>query len=152
MRGKCLCVVAVALFVASSTLLGGGEETGKDVLKKIQGTWKFISQEMDGKKAPADEVAKMKITFVDDKWTVRHDGKVVQAGTHKFDPSKKPGQVNAVVTEGEGKGSKMLGIYELKGDSMKVCFDVKGKDRPTTFTAAKEGQFAATVQREKKKE
>jgi uncharacterized protein (TIGR03067 family) len=150
MRGKCLCVVAVAFFVASSTLLGG-EETGKDVLKKIQGTWKFVSKEMDGKKAPADEVAKLKITFVDDKWAVRHDDKVVQAGTHKFDPSKKPGQVDAMVTEGEGKGSKMLGIYELKGDTMKVCFDPKGKDRPTTFTA-KEGQFAATVQREKKKE
>src|SRR5438876_8770480 len=49
MRGKCLGMVVVALFVASSTLLGG-DETGKDVLKKLQGTWKFISKEMDGKK------------------------------------------------------------------------------------------------------
>ena len=80
---------------------------------------------------------------------MRDDGKSVQAGTHKFDPTKKPGQVDAVITEGEGKDSKMLGIYEMKGDTMKVCFDPVGKSRPTSFTA-KEGEFFAVVQREKK--
>jgi len=62
----------------------------------------------------------------------------------------KQGQVDAVVTEGQDKGSTMVGIYDLKGDTMKVCFDPQGKARPTTFKAA-EGQFAATIQREKKK-
>ncbi|MFO0967379.1 MAG: hypothetical protein U0793_17610, partial [Gemmataceae bacterium] len=60
------------------------------------------------------------------------------------------GQVDAKVTEGEGKGSDMVGIYELKGKTMKVCFDLKGKERPTSFVS-KEGQFAAVIQREKKK-
>jgi uncharacterized protein (TIGR03067 family) len=128
------------------TLLGGGQE---NELNKIQGTWKFLSQERDGKARPADEVAKLKITFTGDKWSVRYEDKVVQAGTHTLDSSKKPAQVDAVVTEGEGKGSTMLGIYELKGDTMKVCFDPKGKQRPNSFTA-KEGQFAGVIQREKK--
>ena len=44
----------------------------------------------------------------------------------------------------------MLGIYEMKGDMVKVCFDPQGKERPTSFTA-KEGQFSAVIQREKKK-
>jgi uncharacterized protein (TIGR03067 family) len=151
MRGKCLGVVIIALLLMGGASLGGGAKlTGDDVLKKIQGTWKFISQEMDGKERPAEDVAKLKITFSGDKWTVRDDGKVVQGGTHKFDPSKKPGQVDAKVTEGEGKGETMLGIYELKGDTIRVCFDPQGKERPTTFKT-KAGQFAAVVQREKKK-
>jgi uncharacterized protein (TIGR03067 family) len=150
MRGKYLSIVAVASLVMGGTLLGGGGNQASDnELKKIQGTWQFISQEMDGKPMPAEQVAKLKITFTGDKWSVREDGRVIQAGTHKFDPTKKPAQVDAPVTVGEGKGSTMLGIYELKGDRMKVCFDLQGKERPTSFTA-KAGQMAAAIQREKK--
>ena len=75
----------------------------------------------------------------------------IQAGTHKFDPDKKPPQVDAVVTEGEDKGNTMLGIYELKGDTMKVCFDPTGKERPTSFTP-NEGQFGGVVKRAKKRQ
>jgi uncharacterized protein (TIGR03067 family) len=132
-------------------LLGGGaKETGQDELKKLQGTWQFVSQEVGGKPVPPAQLAKMTITFTGDKWAVRADGKVVQAGTHKLDPTKKPAQVDAVVTEGEDKGSTMLGIYELKGDTMKACFDPAGKERPTSFTT-QAGQMAVIIQREKKK-
>src|SRR5262245_5409865 len=98
MRAKCLGLFAVALLAAGGTSLGGGKDGGDKVLKEIQGTWKFIAQEMDGKAKPPEELAKMTITFAGDKWTVRDDGKAVQAGTHKFDPSKKPAHVDAVVT------------------------------------------------------
>lgn len=151
MRGKVLCIVAVSLFVGAGALPGGdGKDPGAEVLKKIQGKWKFIASEMNGKPTPEDELAKMTVTFKGDKWAVRSGDKVVQAGTHKFDPTKKPGQVDAVITEGEGKDGKMLGIYELKGDKMKVCFDPMGKERPKSFKAG-EGQFSATVERVKKK-
>ena len=104
MRGKCLCVVAVVSLAVGGPLQGGdGEDNGNDVLKKIQGTWKFVSQELEGKPRPKEELAKQTITFAGDKWTVRRDDKVIQAGTHKFDPTKKPAQVDAVVAEGEDK-------------------------------------------------
>ncbi|HEV3082055.1 MAG TPA: TIGR03067 domain-containing protein [Gemmataceae bacterium] len=151
MGGKCLGVVAVVSLAASGVLLGGdAKEAGESTLKKIQGTWRFVSQEMEGRPRPQEELTKLRITFTGDKWAVRQEGKVVQAGTHKFDPTKKPAQVDAVVTEGEDKGSTMLGIYQLKGDTMKVCFDPQGKERPTSFKA-KAGQFSVVVQREKKK-
>ncbi len=150
MRANCLWVIVIASLAAGGTLQGGGgKDDGDAVLKKIQGTWKFTSQEMDGKPRPREELANLTITFAGDKWTVRQDNKVVQAGTHKFDPSKKPGQVEAVVTEGEDKGSTMLGIYELKGNTIKVCFDPMGKERPTAFTS-KGGWMTAVVERQKK--
>jgi len=150
MRRKNLWVVALVSLAVSATWQGvRAEETGADVLKKLQGTWKFVSQEMDGKPAPKDEVGKQTITFTGDKWTVRRDGEVVRGGTHKFDPAKKPAQVDAAVTEGEGKGDTMLGIYELKGDTLRVCFDPKGKKRPTDF-ASKSDRMTAVVERQKK--
>ena len=149
MSRQLLCVLTIAAFMVGGPLQGGGKK-GDDVLKKIQGTWQFVSQKMDGKPVPKEQVDKLTITFKGNKWAVHAGDKVIQAGTHKFDSSKKTGQVDAVVTEGEGKGSKMLGIYELKGNTMKVCFDPQGKTRPTSF-AGKEGEFSAVAQRVKKK-
>ena len=150
MRSKCFCVVVLGALAASGPLQGGGgKDAGEDVLKKIQGTWKFVSQDRDGKPMPKDDLAKQTITFAGDKWTVHRDGKVVQAGTHKFDPDKKPAQVDAVVKEGQDKGSTMLGIYEMKGDTLKVCFDLKGKERPADFSN-KPGRMTASIEREKK--
>ena len=150
MRGKFLWIMFVALLATGGIVQSGaGMQAGDDVLKKIQGTWKFVSQDVDGKPRTKEELANQTITFEGDKWTVRRDGKVIQAGSHKFDSSKKPGQVDAPVTEGDDKGSTMLGIYELKADRLKVCFDPTGKERPTDFTG-KAGRMTAVVEREKK--
>jgi uncharacterized protein (TIGR03067 family) len=141
-----LAVLAVAALVGVAR---PGGDAGKKVLATIQGTWRFTSVVMDGKESPPEELKGRTITFSGDKWVVRQGGKTLQAGTHKFDPGKKPPQVDAAVTEGEGKGNTMLGIYEQKGDTLRVCFDPQGKERPTSF-APKAGQFGATVRREKK--
>jgi uncharacterized protein (TIGR03067 family) len=148
MRSKCFGLVAIALVGVIATL-ASGMQTGDDVLKKIQGTWQFTEHSMAGQAVPADQLKEMTITFKGDKFTVHMGDKVVQGGTHKFDPSKKPMQVDAELTEGEGKGNTMLGICEMKGDTMRVCFDPMGKERPTSFTA-KDNHMTATVKRVKK--
>src|SRR5262249_7117574 len=100
------------------------------------------------KATPTADLVPMKVTFTADKWSLRADNDVVQAGTHKLDPTKKPAQVDAVVSEGEGKGTVMLGIHELKGDRMKICFDPQGKDRPTGFSS-KGGRMIVIIQQDK---
>ena len=154
MRGTCLCFLVIASLAAGGTLLGDDKDAGENELKKLQGTWQFVSHEMRGKPSTPEELAKMKITFTGDKWVVREDGKVLQEGTHKLDPTKKPAQLDAVVTGGEGKGTTMLGIYELKGDTLKVCFDLQGgrlmakgvsvdiSRSPTNWTIGGEGRLA----------
>jgi uncharacterized protein (TIGR03067 family) len=151
MRALCRTIVGIAFLAAGGTLLSGGQkEAGDSDLKKIQGTWQFVSHEMKGKKTPPEQVAKLKITFTGDKWSVTEDGKVVQTGTQKLDPTKKPSHVDAVVIDGGVKGVTMLGIYEIKGDTLKVCFDPEGKERPTSFTA--KAGLLAEMSREEKKE
>lgn len=151
MRAMFLCLATSAVLVIGGTSSSGGDkkDPGAAALKKLQGTWKFTVHEMDGKSTPPEDVAKMTIAFTGDKWSVRQEDKEVQAGTHKLDPTKKPGHVDAVVTEGPDKDVTMLGIFELKGDTMKVCFDPMGKARPTSFSS-KDGRFLAVVQRVKK--
>lgn len=149
MRKMCTTLAAFVALIAFGVVNAGGDKVTGD-LKKIQGKWIFVSQVMEGKERPKDEVAKISITFTGDKWSVSDGEKVLQAGTHTLNSDKKPAQVDAKVTEGEGKGGTMLGIYELKGNKMTVCFDPQGKERPTSFTA-KGGQFMAVIERVKKK-
>jgi hypothetical protein len=55
------------------------------------------------------------------------------------DPSKKPKTIDYDVIDGPAKGKKLLGIYELEGDTLKSCFAAPDAERPTDFTG-KEGE------------
>src|SRR4051812_40541783 len=142
--------LALVLVLSAFSLLKAGDPPKGDAAK-MQGTWAFVTHEMDGKKAPEDALKNMTVTIKGNTFTVKNGDQVIQAGTQKLDGTKKPRTIDATITEGEGKGTKMLGIYELDGDTMKVCFDEKGKARPTAFKAAEgSGLFLAEVKRVKK--
>src|SRR5437870_4349868 len=70
MRGTCLGFFAGLAVIAGSTLAGGGDKAADGELKKIQGAWKFLAHERDGKATPAEELKKLKITFTGDKFSV----------------------------------------------------------------------------------
>ena len=56
-----------------------------------------------------------------------------------LDPSKKPKTIDYLVSDGPTKGQKLLGIYEIEGDTLKSCFGAPGAGRPTEFSG-KTGQ------------
>jgi uncharacterized protein (TIGR03067 family) len=71
-----------------------------------------------------------------DRYTITLDG---QAGNDPYpftlDPSHKRIDVNHHDTPAGTWGGKLKGIYELSGDSLKVCYDLKGQRYPTSFEA-----------------
>ena len=120
-------------------------------LKKLQGTWTFESVEVGGKEAPAADFKGMTVTFEGGKFTVKNGDEVIQVGTVKLDPSKSPKTVDLTVADGVNKGAVMLGIYEISGDTLKVCFDPEGKKRPTEFKSAFGSQTFVNVHKRVKK-
>jgi uncharacterized protein (TIGR03067 family) len=117
--------------------------------RPLEGTWLPSEAELAGKQFP-DEIRKtIKLVVKDDKYTVTV-GKQVDQGTVKLDPSAKPKTIDITGTEGPNKGKTFLAIYELKDDTLKVCYDLSGKNRPTEFKT-KEGTqlFLVTYKREK---
>jgi uncharacterized protein (TIGR03067 family) len=112
------------------------DEAIKKDRKQIEGTWRVVALEVNGNKAN-DEDAK-KITVVngpDGTWSLLSEGKEISKGTNSFDPTQKPKTIDFTPTEGEGKDSRYLGIYELGENARKLCFAPPGKDRPTEFTS-----------------
>ena len=58
------------------------------------------------------------------------NGDDVQTGTYKLDPSKTPNWIDVTIG-----GGTYLAIYELKGDTLRICHRKAGGDRPTEFVS-----------------
>ena len=149
-------ITLVALFCAVGFVAAGGAladekaDLEKEV-KKFQGTWTFESSETGGEKLPAGELKALILTFEGLKHTVKKGDDVIQVGTQKLDPSKSPKTIDVTMTEGLNKGAVMLGIYEIDGDTLKVCFDPEGKKRPTEFKSPAGSETFVNVHKRVKK-
>ena len=118
-------------------------------VRVMDGTWKPVSAELAGKPWPKQVLDTMKLILKDDKYTVEVGGQNDE-GTVTRDPSKSPKAMDIKGTKGPNEGKTFLVIYELKGDELRVCYDLSGKSRPTEFaTKPNTPLFLVTYRRAK---
>ncbi len=106
-------------------------------LSQLQGSWTLRSLELNGQEMPpmgGVEIAGDQFTAVG----MGHD----YGGKLEIDSTAKPKRFDLVFTEGPEAGNRNLGIYELKGDTWKICLNMTGKTRPRSF-ATKPGSETA---------
>jgi uncharacterized protein (TIGR03067 family) len=144
------CAVGFAASGRSGTPAGDKADLEKEV-RKFQGTWTFESSVAGGKELPAGALEGLILTFEGDRHTVKKGDQVIQVGIQKLDPSKSPKAIDVTLTEGVKKGTVMLGIYEINGDTLKVCFDAEGQKRPTQFKSAPGSETFVNVHKRVKK-
>ncbi len=128
------------------------EEAIKKDRAKYQGIWRAVALEVDGKKLPEKEARKITVTnHADGTWIIKVDGKEASKGTSKIDPTQKPKTIDFIRPVGADKGKTFLGIYEINGQTRKLCLAFPGKDRPTEFSARPgSGHILVVFQREGK--
>jgi uncharacterized protein (TIGR03067 family) len=144
-----LCALGVIASGGSGSRADDKADVQKE-LKKFQGAWTFELVVAGGKEIPAAEFKGMTVTFEGDKYTVKKGDEVIQSATQKLDPSKSPKAFDATVAEGPNKGAVLLCIYEISGDTLKVCFDPEAKKRPTQFKSESGSQTLVVHKRVKK--
>jgi uncharacterized protein (TIGR03067 family) len=110
-----------------------------DERKKLEGTWRFVGPSAkDGSKD--DQRAAMRVVFRGDSIAFVAEGKKAKAqGAYQIDPSKNPKTMDITV-DTNGKNSTTLAIYELSGDTLKLCHFLgasSSKERPQEFAADK---------------
>ncbi len=144
MRIKLIVLATVALCLAADA----PKDAAKTDQKELQGAWLLASGERNGEKIPEDVVKSLKRTIDGDKYTVTRNDETVAKGTFTLDPSKKP---KAIDIKLEGMDKPVHGIYELDGDTFKMCYAAPGADRPKEFAAkAGSGHTFAVWKRAKK--
>ena len=141
-----------AILLLTCTVMAGGE-TEKE-LKKFEGTWTVVGLETKGKALPEDALKQinLKVMFKGDKYTVEAMGEFAEEGTIKIDPTKKPAAIDLKITKGKDEGKSQQGIYELQGDTLKICMAPAGAEkRPTAFKSEEGSEIELfTLKRDKK--
>ncbi len=120
-------------------------EEGKKDLAALEGTWTLESLQYDGKDLTGQYkfalVIKGKTATIEGSNTIKNE--YAKIGL-KLDPSTTPKCLDLTVVGGTQKDSVLEGIYEVKGDEMKWCVKVLGKERPGKFESP-EGESIALV-------
>jgi uncharacterized protein (TIGR03067 family) len=124
-----------------------GKEAAAD-LEKFQGTWILIKHDTG---TPAKEPATGRLVVIGDKYEFTLNGRS-NPGTIRLNPAKSPKEIDADAGDpAEGQVSKLLGLYELEGDTQRSIFGAAGGPRPTDFTVkAGSGRQLFVFKKEKK--
>jgi uncharacterized protein (TIGR03067 family) len=146
-------LAVVAMLFATPVLAAAAEAPKDDAkvkaeVKKLQGTWNFTAVEIDGTKFEDKAFKGSRITLKGDTFTTVSMGAIYK-GTFKVDVASTPKKLDMTFTEGPPKGTTSLGIYELDGDTWKVCVTLNATERPKAFaTKAGSGLALETLRRE----
>ncbi len=121
--------LTIAVAVLTPALV---DDTPESELDKYQGTWVLVSEEFQGKKVPAEELA---AELRDLCYTVRGDNVLFRSrgedrsATIKLDPNKSPKTYDLLRDDGR----LLKGIYAWDGENIKVCSASDQGDRPMEF-------------------
>jgi uncharacterized protein (TIGR03067 family) len=149
----CFPLIVSLLVIPVSTSTGADDK--QKGLDQLKGSWKVVKAEPAGPDGRPRFEPKWLI-INGDKVTVWFDdtGKKKRETRIKVDPKAKPAHID--LQRGEKKGVSR-GIYEVKGDTLRICFS-EGlySIRPTEFKAVSEPEercvILVTLKREKKQE
>jgi uncharacterized protein (TIGR03067 family) len=133
------------LGILVAVLLVGADDAGKKDQEKLQGTWETTSIEYNGKDLSGD--FKLKFVFKGKEASVEGSDEVQKdyaKFNFKLDQGTNPRCIDITIAEGNQKDTDIEGIYELKGDELRICAKVIGKSRPGKF-AAPEGENIALL-------
>ena len=140
-RNTLLLLIAFLWPACSASPRARREDGAARELRAMAGSWRPVFMENNGyqSSSEADLSGILWIRDADGRWTARRDGKaVVEWAVRKIDPTQNPRTIDIEVAAGVYKGVVYLGIYELDGDTLRICFALPDKpERPTDFSAAK---------------
>jgi len=113
---RTLIIVAVALAITPATQAESKEEG----LAKLQGKWRVERIEENGVAEPDEEAKRFVLVFKENRINVELRGQVEHTD-FQIDPTKSPKEIDMIPQYGDDKGKKFRGIYEIDGDTLRIC-------------------------------
>jgi uncharacterized protein (TIGR03067 family) len=111
-----------------------GQKAVKEELKALSGTWEAEIVVRDGKEVPRPPGG-LTMVIDDARWALKFGGREVVSGLITVDPTRAPRTIDIRITEEDGKGDLLKGVYELKGDTLRMALAEQSKERAAGFSA-----------------
>jgi uncharacterized protein (TIGR03067 family) len=103
-----------------------------DDAQAVQGNWKPSTAVLAGQPMPAAVVQGISLKLDNGKYEVLV-GDHPDDGTYTIDASTAPKSMTVTGTAGPNIGKIFPAIYELDGDTLRICYDLSGAKRPAEF-------------------
>jgi uncharacterized protein (TIGR03067 family) len=157
--GGLFTVIAAVLLGFGGLRAGADGDAGKKELEKLQGTWEQVASETNGEET-SDKVIQWlneSVTISKDQFKQRFSrgagalDVVEETGIIKLDPAADPKAIDFVYYTGKLGGKTRQGIYQVDGDTLRICWLPPEKEgRPTQFKTTKgDGLDVDTFKRKK---
>ena len=130
-----ITVTFIALMMASVACAADDAKVGDAKsadAKAVQGMWTPAKAELGGAPMP-DAVLKTISLKLDNGKYEAFVGDEPDRGTYTLDSTADPKGMSITGTEGPNNGKTFPAIYEIKGDTLRICYDLSGAKRPTEF-------------------
>lgn len=130
------------------TLTGAAASSAED-LKRLQGVWEITGGELNGSTISSFDLPSLVVAITDQSYRVDRDG-AIDTGTFTIDPAKQPKQMDIRPKTGDDEGRTLLAIYEVDGDSLRICYASESAGRPSAFaTEPDSGRLLINYKRKK---
>jgi uncharacterized protein (TIGR03067 family) len=140
----------LVFLIMSGLVLGAGSPQKKEIkqeMDRFQGTWAPQSSVTEGKAAAKEELAVLRLLIKGDRWSYSIGGgpSVFQPEpTFSVNPNVSPKTLDVISVKQKGK-NLLRAIYELKGDSLTICFAVGDAERPKEFKSSAGSRCGVTI-------
>jgi uncharacterized protein (TIGR03067 family) len=129
-----LSVSVIALACAGAA--DADKDAAKKELAKMQGEWRLVRGEENGEPAPDYAVKNLKCRINDDQMTFEGLEPLTDRAsklTITIDAGSTPKCIDLKVEAGDEKGGVYEGVYEFKGEELKLRLNLTRGDRPVDF-------------------
>lgn len=116
-------------------------------LKKLQGTWQVVKGFTGGREVPKEVADDSKFTFEGEVLSFE-SSRDKNTAKIKIELTKSPRTLDAEVIDGADAGKKRLAIYELAGDTLKICW-TRGENRPEKLDGSRNDVIYVELKRAK---
>jgi uncharacterized protein (TIGR03067 family) len=110
-------------------------------LDLLQGSWTVTALEVEGQPMPAAMLESARMVVQGERFASTGMG-AEYAGTLQLDATGNPRRLDMKFDAGPEKGNTNPGIYELDGDTWKICLATHGDVRPSRFASTPGSGFA----------
>jgi uncharacterized protein (TIGR03067 family) len=148
-----MSLLRLTLSVLAAATLAGGAAGAEDVANdrdRLQGEWQIVAITDAGEPVPREKLKGLKFVFEGDTLTMASAEKGAELEKFGFtlDPSSKPKGID--LTE---KGTAIPAIYELEGDTLRLCLPARtATERPAAFESKKGSKVSLIVLQRVKKQ